>query len=193
MASTITTAGYFDDRASADAAYQGLIASGFSQDSVSLIAPGRDDGGLADEVVTAGDGAKIGGMAGLLLGAAAMLIPGIAPVVAVGPLAAALAGALTGGVSGAVIGGIAAGLLHVCLSQEDAAGYEKRLHQGGFVVTVHTDEASFHNASLVLEHHGADMHGADGNTSELATKQGTADLPIRERVASEQPPTVPAR
>src|SRR5262249_58547094 len=61
---------------------------------------GGDRRALADEPgehLTTGQGIATGGIVGLLLGAAAMLIPGIGPIVAVGPIAAALAGAGAGG------------------------------------------------------------------------------------------------
>jgi len=90
-----TTVGYFHNRGSADAAYDDLVKNGFSRDAISIMGRGREGGqGLADDDhVGAGEGAALGGIAGLLLGAAAMLIPGIGPIVAVGPLAAGLAGA----------------------------------------------------------------------------------------------------
>src|SRR5687767_13185840 len=109
-----TAVGYFRDRAAADRAYEALVQRGFDRDDISVVgrgAEGTTDRGDKGHDVSAGEGAATGGIAGLLLGAAAMLIPGIGPIVAVGPLAAALAGALTGGVTGAVVGGITAGLV----------------------------------------------------------------------------------
>jgi hypothetical protein len=187
MASSI--AGYFPDRASADAAYEALLAGGFSQDSVSLIAPGRENGGLADEdeVVSAGDGVKLGGIAGLLLGTAAMLIPGIGPILAVGPLAAGLAGAVTGGVSGAVFGGVAAGLVHAGMSEEEATYFDERLHHGGYLLTVQAGETASHNARQILEQHGADLYSRDTTASDAARDQGLVGPPIREPARADQP------
>jgi hypothetical protein len=171
-----TAIGHFRDRASADAAYEDLIASGFPKDDISLISPGREAGGLADDdgLITAGDGVKIGGVGGLLLGAAAMLIPGIGPIVAVGPIAAGLAGAVTGGVTGAVLGGVAAGLIHAGLSEDEATYYDERLRHGGYLITVHTDDVSFDKARMVLERRGADMHGQSSTTRDVTTEEGTA-------------------
>lgn len=188
-----TTVGYFDNHAAADAAYQDLRASGLSQQSVSLVARGRQDGGLADEdeIVTAGDGAKFGGIAGLLLGAAVMLIPGIGPILAVGPLAAGLAGVVTGGVGGAVLGGVAAGLVHAGLTEDEATYYDQRLHQGGYLLTVHTDEADPHNAREVLEHHGAEMHDLDAITNGRVTAKMTAVPTVGNHVGAQQSPILP--
>src|SRR5437762_8387466 len=108
--------GYFRERPAADRAYEELVRSGFSRDDISVVGRGAEGKAVdtrTGEDVTAGQGAATGGIVGLLLGAAAMLIPGIGPVVAVGPIAAGLAGALTGGVTGAVVGGITAGLVHL--------------------------------------------------------------------------------
>jgi len=110
-----TAVGYFQDRSSADRAYDLLIQRGFAKNDISIVGrgaegkPGLVDAGHEGHDVSAGEGAATGGIVGLLLGAAAMLIPGIGPVVAVGPLAAGLAGALTGGVTGAIVGGITGG------------------------------------------------------------------------------------
>jgi len=159
-----TAAGHFADRASADRAYEDLVANGFSKDDISILGRGREGGGLVDDDgqhVTAGEGVKVGGIAGLLLGAAAMLIPGIGPVVAIGPISAALAGLVTGGVTGAVVGGITGGLIHAGLSEDEARYYDERFQRGGYLVTVHTDDARYNDARMVLQRDGADMHGAN--------------------------------
>lgn len=163
-----TAAGHFRDRASADAAYDELIAKGFSRDDISILGRGREGGGLVDDEgqhVDAGEGAKVGGITGLLLGAAAMLIPGIGPIVAVGPIAAGLAGLVTGGVTGAVVGGIVGALEHAGLSKDEATYYDQRFQQGGYLVTVQTDDARYNDARMALQQHGADMHGAGTGTS----------------------------
>jgi len=158
-----TAAGHFANRAAADAAYADLVANGFDKDDISILGRSREGGGLVDdegEHMTAGEGAKVGGITGLLLGAAAMLIPGIGPVVAVGPLAAGLAGLITGGVTGAVVGGIAGALVHAGLSEDEAKYYDERFQRGGYLVTVKVDDGRYDDARMVLQRHGADIHGA---------------------------------
>ncbi len=56
-----------------------------------------DDQNLSDGTLTGG---ALGGLAGLALGAGALVIPGLGPIIAAGPLAGILTGALTGGVAG---------------------------------------------------------------------------------------------
>jgi hypothetical protein len=167
-----TVAGHFRDLATADAEFDDLIARGFSHDAVSIVGRGREGGGLVDDdgnQMTAGEGAKVGGIAGLLLGAAAMLIPGIGPIVAVGPIAAGLAGLVTGGVTGAVVGGIVGALEHAGLSKEEATYYDERFQKGGYLIVVQVDEGRYDDARGVLQRHGADMHGAGTAADSVAT------------------------
>lgn len=157
-----TAVGYFHDRMSADRAYEALRREGFSPDDISIIGRGAEGKtGLLDDHdhVTAGEGAAAGGIFGLLLGAAAMLIPGIGPVVAVGPISAALAGALTGGVTGAVVGGIGGALVHAGVPEEEASYYEERFRTGGVLVAVQTDETGYARARATLESMGAETRG----------------------------------
>lgn len=158
-----TAVGYFHDRGAADRAYDALKMAGYSGDDISVMGRGAAGGsGLADHDrgdVSAGEGAATGGIVGLLLGAAAMLIPGIGPIVAVGPLAAGLAGAVTGGVTGAVVGGITGGLVHLGVPEDEARWANERFSSGGYLVTVRTDEGSYGKARGILEASGAETSG----------------------------------
>jgi hypothetical protein len=160
-----TAVGYFRDRGAADRAYNALRAAGYSSDDISVMGRGAEGRtGLADDDrdrgdVSAGEGAVTGGIVGLLLGAAAMLIPGIGPIVAVGPLAAGLAGAVTGGVTGAVVGGITAALVDVGVPEDEARWANERFSSGGYLVTVRTDEGSYGKARGILEASGAETSG----------------------------------
>ncbi|HZS02840.1 MAG TPA: hypothetical protein VFE37_29295 [Chloroflexota bacterium] len=160
-----TAVGYFHDRGAADRAYDALRAAGFDSDDISILGRGREGGmGLADhdrdrDNVSAGEGAVTGGIVGLLIGAAAMLIPGIGPVVAVGPLAAGLAGVVTGGVTGAVVGGITGALVDAGVPEEEARWANERFASGGYLVTVRTDEGSYGKARMILERAGGETSG----------------------------------
>jgi len=166
-----TVAGYFRDRSAADRAFEALTRAGFSRDDISVMGRGTEGkAGLADDHVQKdvgpGEGAVTGGIVGLLLGAAAMLIPGIGPVVAIGPLSAALAGAITGGVTGAVVGAIAAALIHMGLPEEEARFFEDRLRQGGYLLTVRADEARYDEARRILEAEGAETYRGSGKVDD---------------------------
>jgi len=172
-----TAVGYFRDRAQADAAYDELMARGFDRDDVSVVGRGREGGkGLHDDDhVSAGEGAAVGGITGLLLGAAAMLIPGIGPLVAVGPLSAALAGALTGGVTGAVVGGITSALVDAGVPEDEARYYDERMRSGGVLMTVRADDTRCADARMAMERHGADVRGSGTATTTGATTVGTPE------------------
>ena len=159
-----TAVGYFHDRGMADRAYDALRAAGYDKDDISIMGRGAEGGtGLAADTdrgdVSAGEGAATGGIVGLLLGAAAMLIPGIGPIVAVGPLAAGLAGAVTGGVTGAVVGGITGGLVHMGVPEEEARWANERFSSGGYLVTVRTDDGSYGKARTILSTAGGETSG----------------------------------
>ena len=159
-----TVVGHFRDRASADAAYDELRQRGFSGAAISVVERGRDAGDSpnADEPVTAGQGAAVGGIAGVLIGVGAMLIPGVGPILAAGPIAAALAGAVTGGVTGAVTGGLAGALVDAGVDEAAARYYDEAVQAGGVLVTVDADAANAGLARDVLERHGADLRDAAG-------------------------------
>jgi len=179
-----TAFGYFHDRAAADAAFDDLQAHGFRHADISVMGRGREGGtGLVDDDhVSVGEGAATGGIVGLLLGAAAMLIPGIGPIVAVGPLAAGLAGAVTGGVTGAVVGGITGGLVDAGVPEEEARYFDERFRSGGLLMTVHADDARYSEARMLMERHGADVRGtAVGSTTGTTGTTGSTystDRPV---------------
>ena len=204
-----TCVGVFRDRAHADAAVDELRRLGLNREAISVVARGRegvdrfsgwDDDERAEgrgrDDVTAGEGAAIGGLTGLLIGAGLMLIPGVGPIFAVGPLAAGLAGAVTGAVAGAVTGGIAAGLIDLGVPEEEARYYESRVGEGAYLVTV---DCAGRDAEVreILRRHGADdIHGGRGATE--ATAMGAAATPAatqherradREDVYVEREPT----
>jgi hypothetical protein len=172
-----TVLGYFHDRAAADPAYQALVQAGVTKDTISLLARGAHDraGPADDQGASAATGAGVGAIEGLLLGAAAMLIPGIGPIVAVGPLAAALAGALTGGVTGAVVGGVVGALEAAGVERDTARYYDERLREGGVLLAVRTDPTQADAVHTILVNQGADMRSAKA-------AEGTPDWPGGEDV-----------
>ena len=194
--------GVFHDRRQADAAVDELRSLGFDRDAVSIVARGRegeerfrgwddaDDDRGADRDrhdVGAGEGAAVGGLTGLLIGAGLMLIPGVGPIFAVGPLAAGLAGAVTGAAAGAVTGGIAAALIDLGVPEEEARYYESRVGEGAYLVTV---DCAGRDAEVraVLNRHGADeVRGGAPSTADRAATMAppvapTPDVRGREQI-----------
>jgi hypothetical protein len=143
----------FDSREEAENALSELRSAGINEDSISIIGRhGEQDdtsGGIAnddDAGETAGDTAKgaVGGaIAGGLLGVAALAIPGVGPLAAAGAIASgAIPGAAAiGAGAGAVAGGLSGLLSNHGVSDEDARYYEDRINQGGYFLSVDSDNS----------------------------------------------------
>jgi uncharacterized membrane protein len=151
---TRTVVGLFLDPVEAQVAVRDLIDTGFSQDDISVVT--RDDSESGATVVdeptsVTAKGAAIGGIAGALLGAAAMAIPGVGPVLAIGPLAAALTGA---GV-GAATGGMLSALADLGVPEHEAHHWAEGVRRGGTLVAVRAGDKTAHAAQSILDQHGA--------------------------------------
>jgi hypothetical protein len=86
-------------------------------------------------------GACFGGIFGLLVGAAFLILPGVGPIVVAGPLAAAIVAGLEGALAGTAIGSLAGALIGWGIPHERALKYETQVKGGKFLVVVHgTDE-----------------------------------------------------
>ncbi|MBI2389946.1 MAG: hypothetical protein HYV09_10180 [Deltaproteobacteria bacterium] len=136
----------FEDAHEAEAAVHALHEAGFARDDLGWVSKSPRTGaeiasGSASSVrgsalEGAGVGAGLGGLAGLLIGFAALGLPGIGPVVLAGPLVSALAGA---GI-GAAAGGIVDALTHLGVPRDEAHRHAERLRKGGAMVTVTVDD-----------------------------------------------------
>lgn len=145
--------GMFNDRESAERAYQSVTSRGYNTNDINLLMSddtrkkhfSSDDHAeteLGNKALKgAGAGAGIGGTVGAILaviGAAGTLaIPGL-NIVAAGPIVAALTGAGAGGLAGGLIGS----LVGWGIPEENAKAYESGIRQGGIVMGVNprTDE-----------------------------------------------------
>jgi outer membrane lipoprotein SlyB len=107
--------GVFPEQAKAQEAAQELRGNGYD-DKISLVSKEQSPqkqsyGELGNAPFSGGDsitdgtatGGFVGGLAGMAVGAGALLIPGLGPIVAMGPIAGLLSGAVTGGVAGALV------------------------------------------------------------------------------------------
>ena len=157
--------GYFEDSNQAGQAANELKAKEFNEISIlgnenggKEDSKGRDNNGIfGDQNLSSGTmtGGTIGGLAGLglgagalgALGAAALLIPGIGPIIAMGPLAAALGGAVTGGVAGA--------LIDYGIPKERSDFYETKIREGNTVVVLKTDEQKTDEVAGMMRNNGA--------------------------------------
>lgn len=150
--------GTFNDRESADRAYESMRSRGYSEKDINLMMSDEtrkqhfsdedaDGSGLGSKAMeSAGVGGAIGGTTGAILAALAAVgtsiaIPGLGLVIA-GPIAAALAGAGAGGLTGGVIGA----LVGWGIPEDRAKLYESDLKEGGIVLGVNprnNDDADY--------------------------------------------------
>lgn len=158
----------FKNAASADLAMHALNEIGVTKNDISIITldnatkgelPGSQVGKASDDAATgAWQGAKLGLVGGLLVGVAAMAIPGLGALLAVGPLAASLgltgvAGtAVTGAGIGTAVGGIGAlvgSLVKMGVPKESAEAVDSDLRSGAVLLSV--KEGSHHDVLAALQ------------------------------------------
>lgn len=153
----------FDNREEARRAVSELRSAGIPEEAISLV--GRPDDG--DEIHDDEDGASKGsvagavaggGVAGALLGVAALAIPGVGPLVAAGAIAASAipTAAAIGAAAGATGGAIARMLSDHEVEGRDAEYYEEHISRGGIFVSVDTRLATgtAESAKIILERCG---------------------------------------
>ncbi len=155
--------GYFTDSSQAEQAANELKDKGIKE--ISILGKdngtkgdnrGQDEDGIGFGLSSATmKGGAIGGAAGLavgagalgVLGVAALAIPGIGPIVAMGPLAAALGGAATGGVAGA--------LVDYGIPKMQSDFYETKIKEGNTVIIIKANEEKTDSIAAILRNHGA--------------------------------------
>jgi uncharacterized membrane protein len=154
--------GVFDDRLDAEEALHALKAAGFESKQISTVmlqAPQAEieerDGPHVDVTTGILAGGALGGLAGWLMGATAVAVPGLGALFAAG----ALVGALGGAGIGAATGGIIGHLVDRGLTHEEAHYYHERVRHGSALVTVHTDVGRADEAHAIMHQRGAhDYH-----------------------------------
>ncbi len=154
--------GVFRSEEFAKEAIAELKRNGFDEREISLIAKDKqeqknrgdaepeqrltmEDQNLSEGMFT---GSALGGIAGLLAGAGALLIPGIGPIIAAGPLAAFL--------TGVVGGGLAGGLVDFGIPEERGRYFEERVKKGDILVTLKADDDEIQEIASILENNGAE-------------------------------------
>lgn len=141
-----TVVALFTNYRDADQAVESLTRHGFDLGTVGVLAPttvvdvGDDvtNGPQVDVVESAGGGAVVGGLAGLLVGVAALVIPGVGPLFVVGAMASVVASMLAGAAAGAVTGGLLGAHAELGIPETEAAFYADGVKAGGVIMTVQT-------------------------------------------------------
>ncbi len=181
--STKTLVTTFDDARHAERAVHALHDAGFARDDLGWVAKSFEGGEIAHGAAVrpsalegAGVGGALGGLAGLLIGFAALAVPGIGPVVVAGPLVSALAGA---GV-GAAAGGIIDALVHIGVPKENARVYAEGIRRGGAIVTVTVDDDEEEARAIGIlrgdarQHHGSFQWRIPARTEERGFERPSA-------------------
>lgn len=139
----------------AETALEALHALGLTNEEISVMTldsqaqgevPGSEVGKASDAAAHGAlQGAKLGLVGGILVGVAALAIPGLGPLLAVGPLAASLGlsgvigTAVTGAGIGTAVGGIGAmvtSLVKMGVTETEAKAIEGDLRTGAVVISV---------------------------------------------------------
>jgi hypothetical protein len=177
--------GIFKSRAQAERSIDALLAGGFRNDDISVLAPDQETTKqLATEkntkapegaAVGATTGGVIGGTLGLLAGIGMLAIPGVGPLIAAGPIMGALGGL---GV-GAATGGIVGALVGMGIPEYEAKRYEGRVKNGGILVSVHCDDSDWvKKAEEILKHHGAEDISSAGEKAAGSHGVATKATPV---------------
>jgi hypothetical protein len=178
MATDKSAVGIYLKRGDAESAVTALKDAGFSSSAISLLLPEKseseapitDNSTKAPEggAFGAGSGAAVGGALGWLVGAGALVLPGIGPVIAAGPIVAVLAGIGIGG----ALGGFAGSLIGVGIPTDEAERYEGRLRKGGILVAAHCETSDeFKRAEGIMKVTGAED---TASSNEAASDRTTA-------------------
>jgi len=164
--------GIFPSILQADRSVDALLAAGFRNDDVSVLAPDQhttrefatEKNTKTPEGTTTGAaaGGLLGGTLGLLAGIGAIAIPGVGPFIAAGPIMGALAGLGAGAATGGLIGA----LVGMGMPEYEAKRYEGRVKKGGILVSVHCDDSEWvKRAKDVLKQAGAEDIASAGEKS----------------------------
>ncbi len=156
-----TVVALFSDHRHAEKAARDIKDRGLRTADISIIARQGDDQGrdtatmgttatakndnISDGVVTGG---ILGGLAGLLIGAGSMVIPGLGIIAAAGPI--------TGLLSGAVTGGIVGGLVDLGIPENRSKQYETDIKAGKILFSMKTDDDKINDIASILRHDGAE-------------------------------------
>ncbi|MCL4249809.1 MAG: DUF1269 domain-containing protein [Anaerolineae bacterium] len=155
---TKSAVGVYSQVEDAEAAIGKLNSGGFPINQVSIVAHDLESEKQVHGFVTAGDiakegastGAWVGGLFGLLVGAAFVWVPGFGPLLVAGPFAAALLGGIEGVVAGAAGGGLLGALFGWGISKQHILKYEEVVKGGKYLVIANGTEEQVKKAHEIL-------------------------------------------
>ena len=151
--------GVYDTMEQAEKAVQQLNQGGVSVAHVSIVAKNLENEKKIVGFVTTGDvakstacaGAWMGGLFGLLTGAAFLWVPGIGPMIVAGPLAAALLGSIEAAAVGGATGGLLGALVGWGVSKDHILKYEQNINAGKFLLIYNGSADEVKKANFILK------------------------------------------
>jgi hypothetical protein len=157
---TQSVIGVYGDMPQAEDAVRALDNGGFPIRQISVVAQDLQSEKQVHGYVTAGDlakggattGAWVGGLFGLLVGAAFIWVPGFGPLLVAGPLAAMLLGGIEGALAGAAGGGLMGALVGWGVSDKHILKYEEHVKGGKYLVIAHGTSDQVMMARDILRH-----------------------------------------
>jgi hypothetical protein len=155
---TDVTIAVYATHADADAAVTELQRAGFDLTRLSIVGADFQSDERIVGYYNTGDrmkawgtaGAFWGGIWGLLVGAAFLVVPGIGPVLVAGPLVGAIIGGLE---SAVVVGGLSAvgaGLVSLGVPKNSVLNYETAIKAGKYILVAHGSDIYIDRAREVL-------------------------------------------
>jgi uncharacterized membrane protein len=168
MPSNLSVVGVYDSMEQVEEALRRLTEAGYPMEKVSIIGKDLQSETEINGFVTAKDlakegarfGAWVGGIFGLLTGAAMFFVPG-GPLFVLGPLATAAIGAAEGAVWTGAVGAV----LGHFLARKHIPKFTQHLKAGRYVLVVHGSEDEVRRAQEILQTTGA----TDVTVSDMST------------------------
>jgi hypothetical protein len=150
--------GVYASMTDAEAAIRSLDKGGFPIQKVSVVGQNLQSEKEVHGYITTGDVAKsgagtaawVGGLFGLLMGAAFIWVPGFGPLMVAGPFAAALLGGVEGAVAGAAGGGLLGALIGWGVSKQHILKYEEHLKSGNYLIIANGSQEEIEKAKAIL-------------------------------------------
>ncbi|WP_042374798.1 general stress protein [Streptacidiphilus neutrinimicus] len=155
MSATGAVVGVYESVQDAENAVKALLDQGVPAGQVSIVGQDLHSETQVHGFVTTGDvaktgaktGAWVGGLFGVLTGAALLFIPGVGPLIVLGPLAAGAVSAAEGATAG---GGLGAVLGHF-IAKRHVPKYSRHLTEGHYLVVRQGPDAG-KDEQLLREH-----------------------------------------
>ena len=159
MATPVTVAA-FTEIAEAEDTVGKLIEGGVSAEKISVLAKDMQCEKQVHGFVTSCDVAKkaatgsawLGGLFGVLAGAAFIWVPGAGPLVVAGSLTATLLGGAEGAVAAAATGGVLGWLSALGIEKKHILKFEDHLKAGRYLVVVNGSYEDLERADSILSH-----------------------------------------